>query len=83
VTSEIEAAVKAYRRARKTADERYAALVDLIIKATIAGVKQADIVRITGYTRDNIRQMLRSRDYTPERIAELAAKYRGEQGRPE
>lgn len=66
MTSEIEAAAKAYRRARKTAEERYVALVDLIIKADAAGVKQADIVRATGYTRDNIRQMLRKRGIGPK-----------------
>lgn len=66
MTSEIEAAAKAYRRAKKSADERYATLVDLIIKADAAGVKQADIVRATGYTRDNIRQMLRRRGVGPK-----------------
>jgi hypothetical protein len=64
-TEAIEAAVKAYRRAKKTADERYEALVQLIIDADADGVKQADIVRATGYTRDNIRQMLRRRGVRP------------------
>ena len=63
--SDIEAAVKAYRRAKKSADERYETLVQLIIDADAAGVKQADIVRATGYTRDNIRQMLRRRGVGP------------------
>lgn len=66
MTSEIEAAARAYRRAKKTAEERYTNLVDLIIKADAAGVKQADIVRATGYTRDNIRQMLRKRGIGPK-----------------
>lgn len=57
---ELKAAVRAYRRAKKVADERYSLLTRLIIAASDNGERQVDIVNATGYTRERIRQILKA-----------------------
>lgn len=46
-----------------TARER---LADAIVAAADAGMRQVDIVRITGYTRERVRQILRAGGVEPE-----------------
>jgi hypothetical protein len=60
MTGDLEAAARAFRRAEKTLDDRRRALAEAIVTADRAGVRQAEIVRITGYTREHIRQLLKS-----------------------
>lgn len=59
MTTDLEAAAAAYQRAKKTFEDRRAALGDAIVKAARDGTRQADIVRVTGYTRERVRQILR------------------------
>jgi hypothetical protein len=60
VTSELEAAARAYRRADKALEQRRSDLAAAIVAAYRAGERQVDIVNITGYTRERIRQILRA-----------------------
>lgn len=53
------------KRYRKLVDDLDAIRPDLQAEALAAlgaGVRQAEIARITGWTRDNIRQMVKRRD---------------------
>lgn len=59
MTSDLEAAARAYRRAEKAHADRRVQLADAIVKAARDGVRQVDIVKITGYTRERVRQILR------------------------
>ena len=58
--TDLETAARAFRRAEKTLDERRRVLAAAITAAAAAGVKQADIVRITGYTREHVRQLVKA-----------------------
>ena len=60
MTSELEAATKAYRRAEKASKERRAHLYATMVEAALSGTQQTDIIRITGYTRERVRQILRA-----------------------
>lgn len=59
MTSELEAATRAYRRAQKAVDKRRDELADAVFNAARDGVRQVDICRITGYTRERVRQIVR------------------------
>lgn len=65
MTSELEAAAKAYRRAIKTADDRRSKLAEAMVNAARDGVRQIDIIRITGYARERVRQILREGGIEP------------------
>lgn len=60
MTSELEAATKAYRRAEKASNDRRQHLYDLMVQAARTGTPQTEIIRITGYTRERVRQILRA-----------------------
>lgn len=60
MTSELEAATKAYRRAEKASLEKRQRLYDLMVEASRAGIPQTELIRITGYTRERVRQILRA-----------------------
>ena len=60
MTDRLEAAVKAHQRAQAQAKRVHTALLDAIVEAARDGVQQKDIVRITGYTRERIRQIVRA-----------------------
>lgn len=53
------AKAKAFRRAEGIAEERRHDLTAAILDATAAGIRQSEIVRITGYTREHIRRLVR------------------------
>jgi hypothetical protein len=59
VTSDLRAAAAAYRRATKRADELRSKLAEAIIEADRSGMRQVEIVGITGYTRERVRQIIR------------------------
>jgi hypothetical protein len=79
MTDRLEAAAQAYRAAEAAVAEAKKALAagnesvraarpalaDAIVEATREGRKQADIVRITGYTRERIRQICRAAGLEP------------------
>jgi hypothetical protein len=46
--------------ARATVDVKRAELADMIVAAARAGVRQTEIVRVTGYTRESVRRILRA-----------------------
>ena len=56
----IKAAAAAHRRAARRAEQTLAALHTAIAEAASQGVRQADLVKITGYTRERIRQICRA-----------------------
>ena len=56
----IRAAVAAHRRAARRAEQTRATLHAVIAEAASQGVRQTDLVKITGYTRERIRQICRA-----------------------
>lgn len=56
----LEEAARAYRRAEKALEDRRAALAEAIVLADQEGVRQADIVKITGYAREHVRRIVRA-----------------------
>jgi hypothetical protein len=55
----VRDAVTAYQLAKERADDALAALHAAIAEAAAQGVKQNELVKITGYTRERIRQISR------------------------
>jgi CRP-like cAMP-binding protein len=53
-------AAQAHRRAEAAVISTRLALASAIAEADSAGVKQLDIVRITGYTRETVRRIVKS-----------------------
>lgn len=60
MTDRLEAAVRAHKRAQAQAKRVHADLMKAIAEADREGIPQKDIVRITGYTRERIRQIVRA-----------------------
>lgn len=59
MSTDLERAAKAFRRAEATLEARRAELAAEIVVADRSGIRQADIVRITGYTRETVRRIVR------------------------
>lgn len=59
MTGPLTDATKAFRRAEAVLDRRRSELARAVVEATAAGVRQSEIVRITGYTREHIRRIVR------------------------
>jgi hypothetical protein len=57
---QVTEALNEYREAEQVAADKLAALHDAIIGALRSGVRQADLVRLTGYSRERIRQIERA-----------------------
>ncbi len=53
----VSKAMHAYRRAERRTEDTRTLLHAAIIDALRAGARQVDIVRLTGYTRERIRQI--------------------------
>lgn len=60
MTSDFEQAARAYQRADKAFRERRADLVKHVVKAADEGMPQTDICRITGWTRDYVRKIVKA-----------------------
>lgn len=60
MSTDLERAAKAFRRAEVALEQRRAELAEAIRAADAAGTKQVDIVRITGYTRETVRRLVAS-----------------------
>jgi uncharacterized protein with gpF-like domain len=58
--TQLNAAAERYRAAEAAADQARAELHDAILGAVREGVAQREIVDITGYTRERIRQIARA-----------------------
>ena len=65
VQARAEAARKV-EQAQKRADRARIALVDAIERAALAGTRQRDIVKATGYSRERVRTLLRERGVEAE-----------------
>jgi len=59
MSTDLERAAKAFRRAEATLEARRAELAAEIVVADRSGIRQADIVRTTGYTRETVRRIVR------------------------
>lgn len=76
----LDQAVRAYRDAQsraaaseqRAADDRAEvirkrdALIEAIVAAGQAGMRQVDIIKITGYSRERVRQILRAGGVEPD-----------------
>jgi hypothetical protein len=59
-TEPVAKALAAHKRAETRAEQTRALLYMAIAEASDAGVRQADLVRVTGYTREHIRQIVKA-----------------------
>lgn len=57
---DLSRAAKAYRRTEKEHEEARQALKRAAVAALAAGVKQSDVVRTTGWTREYLRRLRKS-----------------------
>lgn len=57
-TSLTEAA-RAFRRAERAVEQRREELAAAIVQADKDGMRQVDIVKVTGYTREHVRRIIR------------------------
>jgi CRP-like cAMP-binding protein len=58
MTADLERATRAYHRAQQAVDKRREELAEAIAAADATGMKQVDIVQITGYTREHVRRIV-------------------------
>ena len=58
----VAAALAAYRNATRQSEDKRTGLYAAIAAAAAHGVRQNELVRITGYTREHIRQICRGSD---------------------
>lgn len=56
----LDTAARTHQQAKEALDAARAELADAIVEAARAGTKQADIVRATGYTREQVRRICRA-----------------------
>lgn len=52
--------------ARAKVDQKRTELADAIVQAARDGVRQTDIVRVTGYARESVRRILRAGGVEPD-----------------
>lgn len=68
--SAVEATRKAadarIRAAQDKVDETRAALADAIVAEARAGARQVDLIRVSGYSRERVRQILRAGGVEPD-----------------
>jgi hypothetical protein len=60
--ADLTKAAKAYRRTEKAHDEARQALKEAAVAALAAGVKQSEVVRTTGWTREYLRRLRKKTD---------------------
>lgn len=56
----LDAAARTYQQAKTTLDQARTELADAIVDAARTGTRQTDIVRTTGYTREQVRRICRA-----------------------
>lgn len=55
------------RTARDKAEAARLALAEAMVEAAHAGVRQTEIIRVTGYSREHVRTILRAGGVEPDR----------------
>lgn len=55
---DVQAAVRRHKGAQRRLDEAHQNLREILRAARDAGVKQTDLVKATGYTREHVRRLL-------------------------
>lgn len=63
---ELEQIAKEHRQAKATLNETRRRLAAAVVAAARAKRKQSEIVRITGYSRERVRQICRAAGLEPE-----------------
>ncbi len=58
--TELEKAAEAYTAAKTAMDAARDVLADEIVKAARSGMRQSEIVKTTGYTRETVRRICRA-----------------------
>lgn len=61
--ADVRAAVRRFKAAQKRLEQAHADLRETLREASAAGVKQARLVELTGYTREHVRRLLRPDDH--------------------
>jgi F0F1-type ATP synthase membrane subunit b/b' len=64
--TQLEEAAAAYRSAKQALDEARPHLAQAIVDAARAGTRQSEIVRVTGYTREQVRRICRAAGIEPK-----------------
>lgn len=62
---ELQQAAREHHDAKATFETARTRLAEAIVTAARSGVRQTDIVRATGYTRERVRQLCRDAGITP------------------
>lgn len=65
MTSALQDAVEQHRRAQEAADDARQRLAAAIAEAARGGMRQVEIVKVTGYTRERVRQICRAAGVEP------------------
>jgi hypothetical protein len=79
VSDDLEAAARAYAEAQQSVVDAQDALADAraqvpvarerlaaaIVAASVAGTRQVDVMRVTGYSRESVRRILRAAGVEP------------------
>jgi len=63
VTTPLHKATAAYKRAQAVVEQRRLDLAEEIVKADRDGMRQVDIVKVTGYTREHVRRIIRDAEH--------------------
>ncbi|MGH3375955.1 MAG: hypothetical protein ACRDP6_14550 [Actinoallomurus sp.] len=63
--SDLETAAARYQNATTEVDQARAKLQEEIVKAARSGTRQAQIVKVSGYTRERVRQICREAGIEP------------------
>ncbi len=63
--TDLESAARTYRKAKAALEAARPQLADAIVEAARGGMRQAEIVRITGYTREMVRRICRAAGVEP------------------
>lgn len=63
--TELEDAARAYRDAKEALDTARPRLAEAIVAAARGGVRQSEIVRVSGYTREQVRRICRAAGIEP------------------
>ncbi|MEU8656293.1 hypothetical protein [Actinoplanes philippinensis] len=61
----LDEAAAAYRAAKEALDAARPVLAEAIVTAARAGVRQSEIVRVSGYTREQVRRICRAAGVEP------------------
>jgi urease gamma subunit len=63
---DLEAAARRYQGLKRQLDEAREHLASKIVESARSGVRQSEIVRVTGYTREHVRRLCRQAGISPD-----------------